>query len=434
MKSTSTAHHRGRQLVGGWQSFWFGEERAYTLGIVRIAFGLLMIGWTYLLASDLNVAFGTDGVVPNPPSRAFTWGIFHAYPGDSAVLIGWLVLMGASLALTFGWHSRIAAVLVFVLIVSFERRNPVIFNSGDTVIRITALYLALSPCGAAFSMDQRRRTGSFFSAREVRPWPLRLMQIQVTIIYLSTVVAKLAGDTWQNGTAVAYSLQQHDLLIVPAPSWLTSNLLVSNALTWGTLVIELAIGILVWNRAWRPWVLAAGVMLHLSISLFLEVGFFSLAMFVLYLAFVPTERAEALAQAVQKRLMKYKRRLLARFSEDDDEADRARAVATPDAAPRGSSGGRPHVRPPVQVQLPTGIFVGRDGDVARQRLEGGDRAAGKGLSEIGDPIRTGRSYSSGVSVPLDVIASDASEYEPTGRHARRPDNHRHNGELTSHTT
>jgi len=36
-----------------------------------------------------------------------------------------------------------------------------------------------------------------------------------------------------------------------------------------------------------------GVVLHLSISLFLEVGFFSASMFVLYLAFVPPERVKA---------------------------------------------------------------------------------------------------------------------------------------------
>lgn len=376
MSLGSAALGHGRQLLQGWQRFWFTDELAYTLGIVRIGFGLLLIGWTYVLASDLNVAFGTDGVVPKPPSRNFTWGVFHAYPGDSAILIGWLVLMGAAVALTVGWHSRLAAVLAFVLIMSFERRNPVIFNSGDTVIRIVALYLALAPCGAALSMDQRRRTGSFFSAREFRPWPLRLLQIQLTIIYLSTVVAKLAGETWQNGTAVAYSLRQHDLLVVPAPKWVTDNLLIVNALTWGTLVIELAIAVLVWNRSWRPWVLAAGVALHLSISVFLEVGFFSCAMFVLYLAFIPPDRAQALAAGVQARLTRLRRRLHPRAS-DDGPAEKT-AVQDDSAVLPDES---PDLPPPMEV--------------------------------FGDP---------------------GTIDEPTGRHARRPGSDLRNGELAGHTS
>ena len=166
MNLTAEIRERGQGLVLGWRTFWFRSEAAYTLGVVRIAFGALVIGWTLLLSSDLYLAFGSEGVLPRPPSRAFTWSVFSFYTSDSALLVGWIVLLCAAFALMVGWHSRLAAILVFILILSFERRNPRIFNSGDTVIRIEALFLALAPCGAALSLDQRRRAGSFLSARE----------------------------------------------------------------------------------------------------------------------------------------------------------------------------------------------------------------------------------------------------------------------------
>lgn len=302
MNIKTEAQARGQALVNGWRNFWFRPQPAYTLGVVRIAFGALMIAWTILLSSDLDTVFGNKGIMPTPPDRAFTWGLFSIYSSDSAILVGWIVLLVASFALMVGWHSRLAAIVVFILILSFERRNPLIFNSGDTVIRIEAMFLALAPSGAALSLDQRRRSGTFWSAQQFRPWALRLIQIQLSIIYLSTVVDKLAGETWQNGTAVGYSLRQPDLQIITPPSWMLHNLLVSNVLTWGTLLVELAIAVLVWNRRWRPWVLAVGVGLHLSISLLLEVGFFSCSMFVLYLAFIPPERAKKIAEGVRKRL------------------------------------------------------------------------------------------------------------------------------------
>ena len=57
------------------------------------------------------------------------------------------------------------------------------------------MFLALSPCGAGLSLDQRRRTGKFWSA-ETRPsWPIRLFQVQLSLIYLSAVRSKLAGET-----------------------------------------------------------------------------------------------------------------------------------------------------------------------------------------------------------------------------------------------
>jgi hypothetical protein len=55
--------------------------------------------------------------------------------------------------------------------------------------------------------------------------------------------------------------------------------------------IELSLALLVWNRRLRPWVLSAGVLLHLGVDWSLRVGFFSLAVFVLFIAFIPPDRA-----------------------------------------------------------------------------------------------------------------------------------------------
>jgi len=106
------------------------------------------------------------------------------------------------------------------------------------------------------------------------------------------VRVKLSGVTWNEGTAVSYALRLPDLRNFPVPHWLANNALLMNAATWGTLVVETAIGLLVWNRRLRPWVLATGVLLHLSILLTLAVGFFSWTVWILYLAFVPPEVAQ----------------------------------------------------------------------------------------------------------------------------------------------
>jgi hypothetical protein len=315
---TSRINAHGQAVVDGWRTFWFSREPAYTLGLVRIAFGALVLYWALEFGRDLYDLFGVNGMVPPSPSPPPLWSVFDIYPGDGALLVGWIVLIVAAIALTVGWHSRIAAILVFILVLSFQRRDPWIFNSGESLMRIEALFLALAPCGGALSLDQSRRTGSFWSAQEREIWPIRLMQIQVSIIYLCTVVAKLRGDTWQNGTAVSYSLRIQDLQLLSPPSWLTDNVFIVNAMTWGTLLIEVAIGILVWNRRCRLWVLLAGVALHLGIMLFIVIGPFSLAMFVLYLAFIPADRAKAIAVGAEKRWTALVARLRRRDVAPDD--------------------------------------------------------------------------------------------------------------------
>ena len=294
-------------LLDAWRNFWFRPVPAYTLGLVRIAFGILSIAWTVSFFIDLPDLFGDKGVLPDGTRQPNAWSLFQLWTTDRALLIGWCVLLLSALAMTLGWHTRLASILLCVLILSFQHRDPSAFNSGDVVVRIEALFLALAPSGAALSLDQRRRTGAFWSAQIRAPWAIRLMQLQLSVIYLASVRWKVSGTTWQDGTAVAYALRLRDMLIVPVPQWFIDNPLLINIATWGALAVELSVGVLVWNRLLRPWVLLAGVLMHASIMLTMGVGFFTPAMFVLYLAFVPAERVCDIPLSLRSRFSSLRR-------------------------------------------------------------------------------------------------------------------------------
>ncbi len=301
---------RGLPAIGrSWQGFWFGPQPMYTLGLVRMAFGALAVLWTLWLLPLLFEMFGTNGVAPQRPSIANTWSIFDIWSSNPAVLIGWVLLLAASISLMVGWHSRFAAIVVFILILSFQRRDPWFFNAGDAVVRIEALLIMLAPSGAALSLDQRRRTGSFWSAQTLPAWPIRLLQVQMSIIYVASVQTKLSGQTWLDGTAVSYALRLEDMQRMPVPDWISTNPSLMNAATWGTLLVELALGVLVWNKRCRPWVLAAGVLLHLGIDFNIEIGIFSYAMLVLYVAWIAPATAQRLPDTIKHATTRLRARL-----------------------------------------------------------------------------------------------------------------------------
>ena len=298
-ESTGRRRRWPATAVAAWRTFWFRPQSAYTLGLIRMAFGAVAIAWAVSLLPDLYALFGRHGVEPQQPESAYQWSVFAIWTSDQVLLIGWILLLVSAVALMIGWHSRLAALMVFVLILSFEHRDPWTFNTGDLAVRIEALFLAISPCGAALSLDQVRGAGKFWSAQQRPQWPVRLMQVQLSLIYLGSVQAKLNGNAWPQGTAVSYALRLQDMLLLPLPHWLTTSALLMNAVTWSTLAIELSVGILVWNRRLRPWVLAAGVVMHTMIMITIAVGFFTLAVFVLYLAFVPPEIVERLPRSAK---------------------------------------------------------------------------------------------------------------------------------------
>jgi hypothetical protein len=280
--------NRARQR---WTGFWFEPVATSTLALVRLAFGLLVFAWTVSLTPDLSAFFTRGGIFGAQITGSGVWGVLGLEPGGWAVLAVYAGLLVASVALAAGWHTRLAAVVVFVGLMSLERRNPWVFNGGDGLLRIVAFYLMLSPAGTALSVDRRRRHPDRFWEFPARaPWALRLMQIQLSVVYVAGVWDKVQGAAWNNGTAVSYALRVSDIAGLPTPAFLSHSPVVVNLLTYGTLATELAIGVLVWTGL-RRWVLLVGIAFHLSIGWSIRVGFFGLTMFVLYLSFLDPDWA-----------------------------------------------------------------------------------------------------------------------------------------------
>ncbi len=342
-----------RKALAAWDRFWFAPRSTSTAAVVRIAGALVLLGWTATVGRDLLAFFGPEAILPRQPDFGAAglkgiWSVLGTSPSPTVVVAVYVAMLVGSLCLLVGFHSRLAALVVFAGMVSFTRRDPAVFNSGDALLRVLTFYLVLVPGGAALSVDRWRRVrktgGRFWEFPARAQWPLRLMQIQLSVAYLAAVWAKVGGVTWREGTAVTYALRVGFIRRLPVPESLTTSLLLSNVLTYGTLATELALGLLVWNRRLRPRILLVGVAFHLVLDYAFRVGFFSYGMFVLYLAFVPPETMDAWLARVRSRVARRRTR-----PADDAEAPR-RTVddVEPAVDPQGA---RKEVAAPVDAAV-----------------------------------------------------------------------------------
>ncbi len=279
-------------LWRGWSRWAFDPIDTAPMAALRIAVGLLTIGWTLSLLPDAETFLSSSGVQPDLPY--YDRGAWAVELGPPYVVLA--VLFAAAVALVVGWRTRVVAVLVFVLLLVIQRRDPWVLNSGDLLLRIMAFFVMLMPAGETWSLDARRRGYERLRA----PWALRLLQLQISAVYLFSVWAKVRGSAWNDGTAVGIALQLEDLQRVPVPAAATS-LLISTLLTYSSLVVEAALAFGLWLPRLRYVVMAAGVGLHLGIELTLLIGWFSLAVIGSYLAFVEPSHLRAAARWVQQR-------------------------------------------------------------------------------------------------------------------------------------
>lgn len=299
---TDTAVRRSRRrLAEAWRRTWFTPVSTTTLGMVRIAYGLVVVAWGLAFLPDARTWLSTSGVRGDAPDVRWRTGLLQLFPSDVAVVTVTVVLVVAAACLAVGYRTRLAAVAVVVCLVSIAYRNPAMLNSGDILLRNIGFFLMLAPAGAALSVDRWRTARERFWQHPARaPWALRLVQIQISVVYVASAWEKARGDTWLEGTAVPMAIRIDDVARFMPPWWAGESFAVGAALTWSTLAIELALGVLIWNRRARPWVIAAGVALHLGIEVTMALGFFSTAIFVGYLAFVPPERMDRVVAWVRR--------------------------------------------------------------------------------------------------------------------------------------
>jgi len=284
-----------------WDRFFFRPQSTAPMTLVRVGWGVIATAWAVSLLRDIDPFFVKGDLMYERTLSPGAWNVLPHLPGAHAGLIVCLVLLVAGVATAVGWHTRISSFVAVLMMVLLQRANSAIFNSGDLLLRQIGICVALSPCGLLWSLDARRdrRQGRVRNLLRA-PFGMRFLQLSLCLGYFLSAWTKSRGTTWQDGTAIGLSLRIEDLQRFVAPEWLFDLGVILNLFTWATLAFEATFGVLVWNRRLRPWVIGVGVAFHLGIDLFLDIGFFSIAIFLAYAAFIPDEVAERLLARVTK--------------------------------------------------------------------------------------------------------------------------------------
>ena len=272
------------------ERFLFDVERPSPMALVRIAWGALAALWALSLLPDIDPLLTPGALAYDRPRGAGSWNPLDLVDSGWAPMAVCLVLLVTATTTAIGYRTRLSAVVAVLCMVSLQRQNPTIFNSGDLALRQVGIAVALAPSGLLLSLDARRRGSGDAPLRA--PWALRLLQLELAVGYALSAWAKLRGATWHEGTAIGRAMRIEDLQRFTPPEWFFEQDVLINVLTWGSLAFEAAFLFLVWDRRLRPWVLGVGVAFHLGIDVFFDVGFFSWAMFAAYLAFVPPDVAD----------------------------------------------------------------------------------------------------------------------------------------------
>ena len=257
------------RLVNGWNRFFHDPTDMRIVGPFRIAYSWLLLLNALNWAPDLEKWFGPTGVLDLEAGKWLAGPNLHsilwwANTHERLQLCYWIFVVQI-VCLLVGFLPRIQSVCVFLWFASFEHRNLIMFDGQDNLFRMLAFLMIFLPTDRFLAVDQlifkRPPTGP------LPPWPLRLVQFQMCILYLSCVVEKAREGDWTAGHAIYYAARLDDFF---GKHWVPQFFFHSNAwdkfICWSVIIIEIAIPIFVWFEPTRRLGIVLGLLLHLSLQ------------------------------------------------------------------------------------------------------------------------------------------------------------------------
>ncbi|GAB2527404.1 HTTM domain-containing protein [Rufibacter soli] len=272
---------------------FYADTRALSLLRIWVASVLLLdIG---IRATDLEAHYSNMGVLPLHVLHANAWNpyffSFHALSGLWQFEVILFALAGiAALCLLLGYHTRWATFVSWILLLSLHNRNPLITQSGDSLLRMLLFWGMFLPWHRHYSLDARRTPSSALSTRYFSAATVAYI-LQVAWVYVFTALLKSGAEWTTDGTALYYALSL-DQILMPGGRLLYQYPELMKFLTHATYYVELWLPFVLlipWRNAWfRMLFIVAIVGLHIGISLSLFVGLFYLISISAVMGLLPT--------------------------------------------------------------------------------------------------------------------------------------------------
>lgn len=274
-----------------WLRAWSTEVGdASVLGVVRIAIGIFLFLHALRGAQTLTTVgyFGDYFHAPFLPEKwlasRFVYTLIVA------------VELAMALLVTIGVRARMALFLATMLGAYVLLCDRVQFHHNRWALLCFGFLLAFTPCDRAHVI-----TGAPAGPGRSGPlWAQRLVQLQLSIIYVASGGSKLLDPDWRDGLVIGdrfarYGHQAIERGVPQAVVDFMSRPMVTSGLSKAAIATELLLAIGLWRKRTRVFALWWGTMFHLTIEVTSKVEIFTWLSLTIYALFAtPDYRARKL--------------------------------------------------------------------------------------------------------------------------------------------
>jgi len=233
-------------------------------------------------ATDLSAHYSDEGVLPRAALLTdvldpwqFSLNLVSGETIFQALVFGVAAL--AALALLLGYRTRLATVLVWVMVISIQARNPLLSGSESVLLGVLLFWGMFLPLGACWSVDRALKAAPPRLSMRFLSFATAGLFMQIAFMYWFTAILK-SGREWRvDGTALYYALN-YDQYVRPFGAYLLQFPELLKVLTFATLGLEAFGPFLLFFPFFtgpvRTGAVVAFMSLHFGIWLTMNIGMF----------------------------------------------------------------------------------------------------------------------------------------------------------------
>ena len=284
-------------------SFWFADTDARIYAAFRVAFAVVaLLNLIYLVPFRYSF-FAETGLVDlraahSPGHFGIPhFSLFNVFTSETHVDVIFAISAVAMILLGAGVFTRCAAFWVWIWHLTITYRSAIATAGWDDILRVYSFLVLISPLGARWPWRMKKPCITKLDPAPV--YGLRLMFLQLLVIYWHSALCKLPAKDWLNGDLLSYYLVSINARF-PSASVLQFEPLLK-VMTWAVLLGEIIIPFLLIFRKTRWWGALFGILFHVGIFLLSRnLGIFCLAMMILYIPLLDPKAVAWIEQRWQR--------------------------------------------------------------------------------------------------------------------------------------
>lgn len=271
------------------------EKPLYPLLFFRTGLSLICFGKFFALYSNYLNFYGQYGLIQWTISKLSNYN-FLPHLGDLAILGNHYLHLSADsstqlilqlffcscLFLFLGLFTRITTVICFILHLTLINTGNGIIYGVDVFTQLSLFYALFFPLNSAWSLDVLIGISKLKEKSVAAGISIRVIQIQLCIVYFSTGIEKCFGRQWLNGEAIWRTLMM-PIFKNYNFYWISGFPYIPYLLGITVLIIELGYAFMMWKKGIRVIWLFLIVSLHFNIGLLMGMWYFALIMIFLSL-------------------------------------------------------------------------------------------------------------------------------------------------------